>query len=239
MTAVPERVAALAHGPPDEPAGPRAAGGHDPAARELHRTGPLPPGPRHGGAPGGVDGAHAAGAQRAAPRRRLRPGVPGVTARRRGAPPGPPGAGHDPRRSLPYPAIVVRPHGILVTANRAFDVFNEGVDPALLAPPANMFRHALHPNGLAPRVRNLPEWGRHITEHLRAVLARSPDPALEELLAELEGYLPPLRRGGRRARLRRAAGAGLGRWRPPAHHDDHVVRDRRRRDARRAAAHFS
>jgi transcriptional regulator with XRE-family HTH domain len=93
---------------------------------------------------------------------------------------------------LPYPAIVVRPYGILVTANRAFDVFNEGVDPTLLAPPANMFRHALHPNGLAPRVRNLPEWGRHITEHLRALHARSPDPALEELLAELESYLPPL-----------------------------------------------
>jgi transcriptional regulator with XRE-family HTH domain len=93
---------------------------------------------------------------------------------------------------LPYPAIVVRPHGILVTANRAFDVFNEGVDPALLAPPANMFRHALHPNGLAPRVHNLPEWGRHITEHLRALLAQSPDPALEELLAELESYLPPM-----------------------------------------------
>ena len=93
---------------------------------------------------------------------------------------------------LPYPAIVVRPHGILVSANRAFDVFNEGVDPALLEPPANMFRHALHPNGLAPRVRNLPEWGRHITEHVRALLVRSPDPALEELLAELESYLPPL-----------------------------------------------
>src|SRR5262245_27393748 len=93
---------------------------------------------------------------------------------------------------LPYPAIVVRPHGILVAANQAFDVFNEGVDPALLRPPANMFRHALHPNGLAPRVRNLPEWGRHITGHLRAVLLRSPDPALEELVAELESYLPPL-----------------------------------------------
>jgi transcriptional regulator with XRE-family HTH domain len=93
---------------------------------------------------------------------------------------------------LPYPAIVVRQHGVLVTANRAFDVFNEGVDPALLAPPANMFRHALHPNGLAPRVRNLPEWGRHITGHLRVMLARSPDAALEELLAELESYLPPL-----------------------------------------------
>jgi transcriptional regulator with XRE-family HTH domain len=93
---------------------------------------------------------------------------------------------------LPYPAVVVRSQGVFVTANRAFELFNEGVDPALLAPPANMFRHALHPDGLAPRVRNLPEWGRHVTEHLRALLVRSPDPAVEELLAELEGYLPPL-----------------------------------------------
>jgi transcriptional regulator with XRE-family HTH domain len=93
---------------------------------------------------------------------------------------------------LPYPAIVVRPHGILVAANRAFDLFNEGVDPALLAPPVNLFRHALHPDGLARRVRNLPAWGRHITQHVRAQLVRSPDPSLDELLAELEGYLPPL-----------------------------------------------
>ncbi len=93
---------------------------------------------------------------------------------------------------LPYPALVVRPHGILVTANRAFELFHEGVDPALLASPVNVFRLALHPDGNAPRVRNLPEWGRHITENLRAQLVRSPDPSLEELLAELEGYLPPL-----------------------------------------------
>ncbi|HEY6696942.1 MAG TPA: helix-turn-helix transcriptional regulator [Acidimicrobiales bacterium] len=92
---------------------------------------------------------------------------------------------------LPYPAMVVRPHGILVTANRAFELFHEGVDPALLAPPVNVFRLALHPDGVAPRVRNLPEWGRHITENLRARLVRSPDPSLEALLAELEGYLPP------------------------------------------------
>ena len=93
---------------------------------------------------------------------------------------------------LPYPAIVVRPPCILVAANRAFDLFNEGVDPALLEPPVNLFRHTLHPDGLAPRVRNLPAWGRHITQHVRAQLARSPDPSLEELLTELEGYLPPL-----------------------------------------------
>jgi transcriptional regulator with XRE-family HTH domain len=93
---------------------------------------------------------------------------------------------------LPYPAMVVRPHGVLVTANRAFDVFHEGVDPTLLAPPVNVFRLALHPDGLAARVRNLPEWGRHITGNLRAQLARSPGPSLEALLAELEGYLAPL-----------------------------------------------
>jgi transcriptional regulator with XRE-family HTH domain len=93
---------------------------------------------------------------------------------------------------LPYPAIVVRSPCILVAANRAFELFNEGVDPALLEPPVNLFRHALHPDGLAPRVRNLPAWGRHITQHVRSQLARSPDPSLEALLAELEGYLPPL-----------------------------------------------
>jgi transcriptional regulator with XRE-family HTH domain len=93
---------------------------------------------------------------------------------------------------LPYPAMVVRPHGILVSANRAYDLFHEGVDAALLAPPVNVFRLALHPDGLAARVRNLPEWGRHITQNLRAQLVRSPDPALDTLLAELESYVPPL-----------------------------------------------
>jgi transcriptional regulator with XRE-family HTH domain len=93
---------------------------------------------------------------------------------------------------LPYPAVVVGPEGILVTANRAFELFHEGVDPALLAPPVNMFRLALHPDGYARRVRNLPAWGRHVTESLRTRLVRSPDPSLSELLVELEGYLPPL-----------------------------------------------
>lgn len=93
---------------------------------------------------------------------------------------------------LPCPAMVVRPHGVLVAANRAFDVFHEDVDPMLLEAPVNVFRLALHPDGLARRVSNLPEWGRHITENLRARLVRSFDPSLESLLTELEGYLPPL-----------------------------------------------
>jgi len=93
---------------------------------------------------------------------------------------------------LPYPAMVVRPHGILVSANRAFEVFHDDVDEALLTSPVNVFRLALHPDGLAPRVRNLPEWGRHITQNLRSQLVRSPDRSLQALLTELESYLPPL-----------------------------------------------
>jgi hypothetical protein len=44
---------------------------------------------------------------------------------------------------------------------------------------------------MAPRVRNLPEWGRHIVENVRAHALRSPDPRLDELLLELERYVPP------------------------------------------------
>lgn len=93
---------------------------------------------------------------------------------------------------LPYPAVVVRPHGELVLANSAADILFEGVAEHLLRPPVNVLRIALHPEGLAPRVGNLATWGRHITESLRSRAGRSPDPQLSTLLSELESYLPPL-----------------------------------------------
>jgi transcriptional regulator with XRE-family HTH domain len=92
---------------------------------------------------------------------------------------------------MPYPAVVVRPYGELVAANPAFAVLTEGTAPELLRPPVNVLRLALHPHGMAPRVENLAEWGRHITGSLRDELRRSPAPRLEELVAELDGYLPP------------------------------------------------
>lgn len=81
---------------------------------------------------------------------------------------------------MPYPAVVVRPYGILVGANAAFDVLTEGSAPELLAPPVNVLRLALHPRGLAQRVLNLPEWGRHVTESLRnrALRSRTPNSTL-------------------------------------------------------------
>ncbi|WP_443065754.1 helix-turn-helix domain-containing protein [Streptomyces sp. NBC_00503] len=91
---------------------------------------------------------------------------------------------------LPYPAVVAGPRGELLLANAAFDVLTEGSAAHLLAPPVNVLRLALHPQGMGPRVVNLAAWGRHVTESLRARATAHPDPELDALIAELTGYLP-------------------------------------------------
>jgi hypothetical protein len=92
---------------------------------------------------------------------------------------------------MPYPALIADTRGTLVDANAAFGLFLEDCPPQLLRPPVNVRRLALHPDGLARRTVNLPEWGRHVTEALRTRARLSPDPELDELIAELESYLPP------------------------------------------------
>jgi transcriptional regulator with XRE-family HTH domain len=91
---------------------------------------------------------------------------------------------------MPYPALIAYQNGNLVDANAAFDVFTEDCAPELLRPPVNVRRLALHPDGLARRVANLPEWGRHVTEAMRNRARVSPDPELDALVTELECYLP-------------------------------------------------
>ncbi len=63
----------------------------------------------------------------------------------------------------------------------------EGVAPHLLERP-NALRIALHPEGLAPRINNLPQWRHHLIERLRREAAVSGSSELSALLAEIESY---------------------------------------------------
>src|SRR5699024_9157551 len=69
----------------------------------------------------------------------------------------------------PYPALVIDRGWDLVDANGALSPLLEGVaDPALLEPPVNVLRLSLHPDGLAPRIANLPQWRAHLLRRLSA-----------------------------------------------------------------------
>jgi transcriptional regulator with XRE-family HTH domain len=85
----------------------------------------------------------------------------------------------------PFPALAVDRHWTMLAANRAVAPLLEGMAPWLLRPPVNVLRLGLHPEGLAPRVVNLPEWRAHILERLRRQAEQTADPALLALLSEL------------------------------------------------------
>jgi MmyB-like transcription regulator ligand binding domain len=46
---------------------------------------------------------------------------------------------------------------------------------------------------MAPRIRNFPEWARHVLHGIESEVARNPDDRLAALHAELCGYVPPAR----------------------------------------------
>ena len=90
---------------------------------------------------------------------------------------------------LPYPAIIVDRYGDLVAANKAFELITEGAAVDLTGPGSNVYRLALHRDGIAPRVLNLPVWGRHIVERLRQASSRTADDRLAVLHAEMLSHL--------------------------------------------------
>jgi DNA-binding XRE family transcriptional regulator len=88
----------------------------------------------------------------------------------------------------PYPAVVVDRHWGMVAGNRSVGLLTAGVAPELLEPPVNVLRLSLHPDGLAPRIVNLPEWRAHLLDRLGRQAVVSGDPALFALHEELSGY---------------------------------------------------
>jgi transcriptional regulator with XRE-family HTH domain len=93
---------------------------------------------------------------------------------------------------MPYPAIIIDRRGTLIAANPAQQLLFDGCAPELLAAPANCYRAALHPAGMAPRIINFAEWARHILVGIAAELRRSPDDQLAGIHQELSGYVPAL-----------------------------------------------
>ena len=104
----------------------------------------------------------------------------------------------------PYPAVVVDRHWGIVTANNAYTRLIEGAAPELLAPPVNVLRLALHPDGVAPRIMNFAQLRATLLRWLKRQADSTGDPALRALYDELV-ELP----GGEGA--------------PPAHDDDVAV----------------
>jgi transcriptional regulator with XRE-family HTH domain len=92
------------------------------------------------------------------------------------------------RAHEPYPAVVADGRWTLVAANDALHVLIDGVAPDLLAPPANCLRILLHPEGMAPRIANLGEYGAHMLHRLRRRADLTGDVELERLHRELAGY---------------------------------------------------
>lgn len=88
----------------------------------------------------------------------------------------------------PYPALAVDRHWNMVAANDAIGVLIEQVAPALLEPPVNVIRIALHPDGLAPQIVNYGEWREHILHRLDLQVEASGDPQLAALRDEVSEY---------------------------------------------------
>ncbi|MFH9013144.1 helix-turn-helix domain-containing protein [Streptomyces sp. NPDC017943] len=91
----------------------------------------------------------------------------------------------------PYPALVVDALYDVAAANRGVMALVDGVGPALLEPPLNAMRLALHPEGLAPRIRNLRAWRGHLLDQMRRQIALHRSEPLRALYEEVSAYPVP------------------------------------------------
>lgn len=91
----------------------------------------------------------------------------------------------------PFPALAVDRHWMLVNANAALQPMLTGIAAHLLAPPLNVLRVTLHPEGLSPRIANWREWRAHVLERLRRQYMATADASIDALIRELTAYPAP------------------------------------------------
>jgi len=91
----------------------------------------------------------------------------------------------------PNPALIVDGLWNLIEANPAASLLWDGVDAALLEPPINMLRLAVHPDGL-PRISSMTAaCNTPLIHRLGRESRDNADGALGELVDEIASYLPP------------------------------------------------
>ena len=91
----------------------------------------------------------------------------------------------------PYPALVVDAVYDVVAANRGITMLLDGVPESLLQPPLNAMRLTLHPEGMAPRIRNLGEWRGHLLAQMERQIALHRSEPLRALYEEVAAYPVP------------------------------------------------
>jgi transcriptional regulator with XRE-family HTH domain len=99
-------------------------------------------------------------------------------------------AGHD-----PFPALVVDRCGDVLMTNRAVDALLAPLDPAVLAPPVNIYRLSLAPGGLAPHVVNIRRWAGHLHHRLERLADLTGDPRVLALRDEVAEHAHAIAQG--------------------------------------------
>jgi transcriptional regulator with XRE-family HTH domain len=100
----------------------------------------------------------------------------------------------------PYPALAIDRHWRMVAANRAIPPLLEGISADLLAPPVDVMRLSLHPEGLAPSILNFRQWRDHLLERQRRQIDLTADADLIALEREVLAYPIPDRASDRPVR---------------------------------------
>jgi len=90
----------------------------------------------------------------------------------------------------PNPALIVDGLWNLIEANSAASLLWDGVDPALLEPPVNILRLAVHPGGLPSISSMTAACNIPLIRRLKRKRREDADEALGELIDEVESYLP-------------------------------------------------
>lgn len=88
----------------------------------------------------------------------------------------------------PYPGVAIDRQWNVVIANRAAHALLDGVPDHVIAPRLNVFRLCLHPDGLAARTLNFPEWSAYLLGQMRRTILLTGDDELAALEHEVLGY---------------------------------------------------